>query len=95
MYQTLKMTDPDSHNYLVIKINLDTYNILKCSIRLQNKLYYEACITKYNNATWKIWKTIPEIICKRKKKKQFPEFFLNNNGLNITDKLEIANTSLR
>ncbi len=36
MYHTLKMTDPDSHNYLVLKINLDTYNkILKSNIRLQ------------------------------------------------------------
>ncbi len=94
MYQTLKMTDPDSHNYLALKINLDTYNkILKCSIRLQKKLYYEAYFTKYKSDMRKIWKTIiSEIISKRKKKKHFPEFFQNENGLNITDKLEIANT---
>ncbi len=30
MYQTLKMTDPDTQNYLILKSNLATYNrILK------------------------------------------------------------------
>ncbi len=68
MYQTLKMTDRDSHNYLVLKINLDTYNkILKCSIRLQFFLYNEACFTKYKNDMWKTWKTI-SVEQKRKNK---------------------------
>ncbi len=91
MYQTLKMTNPDSHYYLVLKIYLDTYKkILKCSI--QKILYYEAYFTKYKTDMRKIWKTISEIISKRKKKKKILEFFQNENGLNITDKLEIANT---
>ncbi len=72
MYHTLKMTNPDSHNYLVLKINRDTcIKILKSSIQLQKKLYYEACFTKYKND---MWKKKSEIISKTKKKKHFPEF---------------------
>ncbi len=89
---TLKMTDPHSYNYSVLKINLDSYNkILKSSIRLQKKLYYEACFSKYKNNIKQIWKLISEVIGKTKQKKHFPQFFQDENEVHITDKLEIAN----
>ncbi len=86
------MTDPQSYNHSVLKINLDSYNkILKSSIRLQKKLYYEACFSKYKNNIKQIWKLISEVIGKTKQKKHFPQFFQDENGVHITDKLEIAN----
>ncbi len=67
------MTDPDSYNHSVLKINLDTYNkILKSSIRLQKKLYYEACFSKYKNNIKQTWKLISEVIGKRKQKNTLP-----------------------
>ncbi len=86
------MTDPDSYNHSVLKINLDTYNnILISSIRLQKKQYYEAFFSKYKNNIKQIWKLISEVIGKTKQKKRLPPFFQDENGLHITDKLEIAN----
>ncbi len=86
------MTDPDSYNYSMLKINLDTYNkILKSSIHLQKKLYYEACFSKYKNNIKQIWKLISEVIGTKPRKKHFPQFFQDEKGVHITDKLEIAN----
>ncbi len=48
-------------------MNLETYNIiLKRSIRLKKKLYYEACFKKYKNDMKKTWKTISEVLNKTK-----------------------------
>ncbi len=85
------MTHADAAQYIALKTNLDNYNdILKKSIWLQKKLYYEACFEKYKHDINKMWKTINEVLNKRKKKKSFPEYFKNDNE-KITDKLEIAN----
>ncbi len=54
------------------------------------RLYYQACFKKYKNDMRKIWKTINEVISKTKKKRDFPEYFKNEND-QINDKLQIAN----
>ncbi len=67
LYQNFKMTDPNSQTYNILKINLKTYNIiLKRSIQLQKKLYYEVCFKKYKNYLKKTWKTISEVLNKTK-----------------------------
>ncbi len=76
MYKKLKMAHPDSHQFTILKAILNTYNnILKRSIWLQKKLYYEACFKKYKNGMPKIRKTIHEVLYKTKRKKFFPDFF--------------------
>ncbi len=47
---------------------------------------------KYKNDMKKTWKTISEVLNETKKKKHFPQFFQDENGLKITEKLEFANT---
>ncbi len=51
------MTDPLSVDFYRLKINLNTYNkILKNSIRLAKKYYYEKIFSKFKNdirANWK------------------------------------------
>ncbi len=85
------MTHADAPQYIALKTNLDIHNnILKKSIWLQKKLYYEAFFEKYKHDIKKMWKTINEVLNKRKKKKSFPEYFKNENE-KITDKLEITN----
>ncbi len=44
------MAHPESPQYVTLRNNLDIYNnILKKSICLQKKLYYEACFQKYKH----------------------------------------------
>ncbi len=91
LYKKLKMTHPEAIQYTALKTNLDTYNnILKKSIWLQKKLYYEACFEKYKHDIKKMWKTINEVLNNTRKKRTFPEYFKNENE-QITDKLVIAN----
>ncbi len=85
------MTDLESAQYAGLKNNLEVYNnILSKSIRLQKKLYYQACFKKYKHDMRKTWQTINEVLNKTRKKKTFPEYFKNENE-HITDKLKIAN----
>ncbi len=84
------MTDLESAQYVGLKNNLEVYNILRKSIWLKNKLYYEACFKKYKHDMRKTWQTINEVLNKTRKKKTFPEYFKKENK-HITDKLEIAN----
>ncbi len=85
------MLNSDSQEYALFTAHLKTYNaVLKKSINIIKRQYYEACFCKFKDDIKKTWKTINEIINKTKKKKTFPDTF--NDGENeITDKLEIAN----
>ncbi len=70
LYKKLKMTNPDSALYTALKTNLDVYNnILRKSIWLQKKLYYEACFEKYKHDIKKTWKIINEVLNKTREKK--------------------------
>jgi hypothetical protein len=76
LYKKYKMTDPDSPEFDILKVNLKTYNtILKKSIRLAKKKYYEGLFLKFKDDIRGTWKTINGILNKTKKKKSFP-FFL-------------------
>ncbi len=82
------MTDP---NYVTLKSNLKTFNnILKRIIRTVKKTYYETPFMNFKDDIRGTWKTISDILNKRKRKRSFPQFF--RDGVNIiTNKLAIAN----
>jgi hypothetical protein len=87
----MKTTEPDSPEYDKIKTNLKTYNnILRKSIRIMFKKYYENLFIKFKDDIRNTWKTINSILNKTKKKKSFPQFFKDNESI-ITNKVEIAN----
>ncbi len=85
------MTDPLSVDFARLKINLNTYNtILKNSIQLAKKLYYEKIFAKFKNDIRATWKTMNEILNRIKRKKSFPCFFKDGNNI-ISNKMNIAN----
>jgi hypothetical protein len=91
LYKKLKMTSPESVEYEAMQTNLKSYNgIIRKSIRNLKKSYYETCFNKYKDDIRNTWKTINDILNKTKKKRTFPEYFNDEEGI-ITDKLEIAN----
>ncbi len=76
---------------LIYVNNLKTYNnILKQSIRLSQKSYYEQIFNKVKNVIKGTWKTINGILNKTKRKKMFPKMF-KDNGISYTHKKDIAN----
>jgi hypothetical protein len=91
LHKIHKMTDPTSEEYEIQKTNLKTYNnILKQSIRLAKKTYYEQIFSKVKNYIKATWKTINGILNKTKRKKTFPKIF-KHDGIVFTDKTDIAN----
>ncbi len=47
MYKNLKMSHPESPQYVTLRNNLDIYNnILKNYLATKKNLYYEACLKK-------------------------------------------------
>ncbi|MGB1899487.1 MAG: reverse transcriptase family protein, partial [Candidatus Kariarchaeum pelagius] len=74
-----------------IKTNLSTYNcILKRVIRDAKKIYYGNCFSRFKNDLRNTWRTINEILGRRKQVDPLPsEFHINNNR--VDDKNEIAN----
>ena len=91
LYKRLKLTDPNSANYVTININLKTYNgILKTSIRAAKQAYFESCFNRFKNDIKNTWKTINDILSKTKIQKKSPTVIVEN-GVTHTDKLNIAN----
>ncbi len=85
------MTDPISVDFASLQINLNTYNkILKNSIRLAKRSYYEKIFAKFKNGIRATWKTINGILNRTKRKKSFPCFFRDCNNI-ISNKMNIAN----
>ena len=59
----LKHTDPNSANYLNLKINLKTYNnILVNSIRKAKQVYFTILFNKCKNDIKKTWNTIKSVL---------------------------------
>ncbi len=88
LYKKHKMTDPYSFEYDAPKNNLKTYNtILKKSICLSKKNYYEILFQKFQNDIKGTWKTINKILNRTKRKKSFPQFF--RDGEHIATDLSI------
>ncbi len=85
------MTNPISEEFKIQNIYLKTYNnILKQSIRLAKKSYYEQIFNKVKIDIKGTWKTINGILNKTKQNKMFPKVF-KNNGVVYTQKKDIAN----
>ncbi len=79
MHKIHKMTNPISEEFEIQNINLKTYNnILKQSIRLAKKSYYEQIFNKVKNDIKGTLKTIKAILNKTKRKKMFPKIFKDN-----------------
>ena len=77
MYKKLKKTPINHPEYNNRKINLNTYNnILKSSMRQQKKTFYESEFNKHAKDMKKTWRTIGTIINKKKKKEEFPPYFI-------------------
>ena len=91
LYKQLKLTNPDTFEYSVLKINLKSYNaILKRSFRIAKQIYFETCFNKFQSDIKNTWKTINEIICKDKTKKTLPKYFKEAESI-IVDEVDIAN----
>ena len=59
----LKHTDPNSANYLNLKINLKTHkNILKNSIRKAKQMYFTILFNKCKTDIKKTWNTIKSVL---------------------------------
>ena len=91
LYKKLKKEPPNTPLFAQNKVNLSTYNkILRQSIRLAKKTYYDKSFTKYKHDIKNTWATINTILQKTKNKRTFPSYFKDDNDT-ITDKLDIAN----
>ena len=63
LFMKLKHTEPNSANYLNLKINLKTYNnILKNSIRKAKQMYFTILFNKCKNDIKKTWNTIKSVL---------------------------------
>ena len=73
----MKLTNPNSREYEIMCINLKTYNsILKRSIRAY-KHYFASIFAKYKSDIRNTWKTINEIISRKKKTRNvFPNLLI-------------------
>ncbi len=61
------MSDPLCVEFATLKINLNTYNnILKNTIRLAKKIYYQTIFTKLKNDVRAAYKSTSEIISRTK-----------------------------
>ena len=91
LYKKVRQTDSNTNQYHTLITNLETFNaILKRTIRLAKKTYYEALFNKYKSEMKGTWKTINAILNRTKRKKKFPHYFKDGNNV-VTDKLKIAN----
>ena len=91
LYKELKDLNFTDAQYLTKKNNLKEYNrILKKSIRLSKKTYYENSFSKFRSDIKKTWQVIKEVIGKNNKTNDYPEFFeINRNK--VSDISQIAN----
>ena len=90
LHKKLRNLNPDSSEYLRTKSNFQTYNaMLKKTLRTAKTNFYHRCFENYRNDIRKTWSTINDLLNRNKKKKSFPEFFIDNGEM-IKDKLQIA-----
>ena len=90
MYRKLRTTNSDSEHCHTRKTNFRTYNvILKRSIYIAKKQYYQSCFDKYKNDMKQTWSTINTILNRNDKKRKLPEnFYLNGLLTNNTKNIE-------
>ena len=86
----LTRTPHESPHYNTIETNFRNYNIiLKKSIRLAKKIYYTTNFQKAKCNLKKSWSAINEMLCKKRKKVNFPEIKIDNTV--VTGTTSIAN----
>ncbi len=74
LYKEIKITEPNSEQFDIQKINLKTYNnILKICIRVTKRNYYESLFRIFGDDIRGTWKTINDILNKTKRKKSIFE----------------------
>ena len=93
LYKKMKLTDPISRDYEVMRINLKTYNrILKASLRAAKQHYFAFTFAKYKSDIKNTWKTINEALSgNRPSEKQSLPISLTIENTEITKDLDIAN----
>jgi len=83
--------NPSSAQFMNQQTNFKTYNaILKKSIRLAKKQYYDNFFYNHKNDMKKTWGMINTILNRTKTKSHFPDHFLVN-GQQISDKQDVSN----
>ena len=96
LYARLKRLQPNTIEHNTLLINLKTYNnILIRSIRTAKTLYFEITFQKfkYDIGLRNTWKTLNDILSRNKTKDPLPTKLRENiNAIDITNKLDIANT---
>ena len=91
LYKHMKSVNPNYPEYDALKSKLKTFNnILKRSIRVAKRIYYEACFSNFKHDLKNTWKTINAILSTRKPNKSFPTLF-KEAGETITDPIAIVN----
>ena len=91
LYRELKDLTCADPQYLNQKNCLKEHNrILKKSIRLSKKMYYQNCFNKFRSDIKKTWQVIKEVISKNNKTNDYPEFFVINSH-NVSEPIQIAN----
>ena len=91
LYKRLKTCGHNNPEYERLKHNLKVYNgYLHRCIRTAKKEYYANEFLKYKNDIRKTWDTLKDILNKKKSKKDFPSYFLDN-GTVVTGAINIAN----
>ena len=77
MYRKLRTTNSDSEHYHTRKTNFRTYNvILKRSIYIAKKQYYQSCFDKYKNDMKQTWSTINTILNRNNKNANYRRIFI-------------------
>jgi len=91
LYKRVISAQPNTQEYVTLRTNLKTYNkILRKSIRLAKKQYYETSFLKFRNDIKQTWITIKGILNKSNDSKSFPKYFFIDNRY-MSDPNTIAN----
>ena len=86
----MRMSEPESNEFSVIKSNLRSYNkILRSQIKEAKQCYYKSCFQNFKHNIKKTWSTISSIV-NTKKHTDIPDFCTWNNKT-FKDKTGIAN----
>ena len=93
LYKKMKLTNPTSRDYEVMRINLKTYNrIIKASLRAAKQHFFAITFAKYKSDIKNTWKTINEALSgNRPSEKQSLPISLTIENTEITKDLDIAN----
>ena len=85
------LTPRDSPDYLEVQRNSKTYkNIIRRSIIIAKRDYYNKLFNKYSKNLKMTWKAIKGTLNRHKTKNKFPETFKLSNGQIISDPKVIA-----